>query len=161
MLSGEFFSSVVAAVNPYAKTDPYTEIVCAVLPFNFTDGVMQTAPTLVMQTDKINILSHGKIDLRQEKLDLSFRTQARKGLRISAGSLVNPFIRIGGTLGEPKMALDKGGALVQGGAVFFTAGLSLLAKTAFDSAFSSSDPCGQALQEAAKALAQTSGDEKQ
>lgn len=160
LLSGEFFTSVIAAVNPYSKTDPYTKIVCAVFPFTFTDGVMNTAPTLVMQTDKLNILSHGKIDLGNEKLDLSFRTEARKRLRITAGSVVNPFIRIGGTLAEPKLALDKGGALVQGGAAFFTAGLSLLAKTAFDSAFSSSDPCGKALEEAAKAFAKTNGDGK-
>ena len=81
----------------------------------------------------------------------------RGGLGISAGSVVNPFIRIGGTLAEPTVALDKTGALITGGAAFFTAGLSLIAKAAFDAAWRSPDPCGRVLEEAEKRFAKENG----
>jgi uncharacterized protein involved in outer membrane biogenesis len=153
LLFGDLFGNIIDSVNPYYKKEPYTDITCAVFPFTFKNGVMTSAPSIVMQTDKLNILSRGKVNLRNEKLDLSFSTKPRGGIGISAGSIVNPFVRIGGTMAKPAITLDKTGALVTGGAAFFTAGLSLIAKAAFDAAWRSPDPCGKVLQESEKLFA--------
>jgi uncharacterized protein involved in outer membrane biogenesis len=153
MLYGALFSNVIRTINPFFESDPYTEVVCAVLPFTFTEGLMASAPTVVAQTDKLNILSSGTIDLRTEELDLEFRTEARQGLGISAASVTNPFIRIGGTLAEPAVTLNRRGALVSGGAALLTGGLSLLAQAALGGAFRSSDPCESVLAESQKYFA--------
>jgi len=156
-LFGNLFSSIVGAVNPFARKEPYTEITCAVFPFTFKDGVMTSAPSVVVQTDKLNIISRGDVNLQTERLDLSFNSKPRSRLSVSAGSLVNPFVRIGGTMAEPAVTLDRTGAALTAGAAFFTAGLSLLAQAAFDSAWRSPDPCGKVVEEAEKRFAKKNG----
>ena len=156
-LFGDLISNIVSSVNPFAEQEPYTEISCAVFPFIFDDGKMETAPSIVVQTDKLNILSRGAINLKTERINLSFNSKPRRGLGLSAGSIVNPFVRIGGTMAEPSVNLDRTGALVTGGAAFFTAGLSLIAKAAFDAAWRSPDPCGRVLEEADKRFAKSNG----
>jgi uncharacterized protein involved in outer membrane biogenesis len=151
-LFAEFFGTLLRTINPFYESDSHTEIVCSVFPFAFVEGSMRSAPTVVVQTDKLNILSRGTIDLETERLDLSFRTEARRGLGISAGSVVNPLMRIGGTLADPTLDLNAGGALATGTAAFFTGGLSLLAQAAFGAAFRSSDPCGNVLEQSRKYL---------
>ena len=152
LLFAEFFGTLLRTINPFYESDSHTEIVCSVFPFTFVEGLMTSAPTVVVQTDKLNILSQGTIDLETERLDLSFRTQARRGLGISAGAVVNPLIRIRGTLADPTLNLNTGGALATGTAAFFTGGLSLVAQAAFGAAFRSSDPCGSVLEQSRKYL---------
>ena len=83
---------------------------------------MASAPTLVAQTDKLTIMSGGSTDLQSEKLDLDFRKEARRGLGISAASVVNPLVGIGGTLTNPTLNVNIGSALVSGGAAFCAGG---------------------------------------
>jgi hypothetical protein len=75
---------------------------------------------------------------------LNFKTAARRGVGIGVAQLVNPYIKVTGTLGSPGITLDPKGALVNGGAAFATAGLSILAVTAWDRIFHDKDPCGAA-----------------
>ena len=153
----DLVGNIVINVNPFTEQEPYTEITCSVFPFTFGDGKMESAPSVVVQTDKLNIISRGTINLRTEGLDLSFNSKPRRGLGVSAGSLVNPFVRIGGTMAEPAVQLDRTGAALTTGAAFFTAGLSLIAKAAFDAAWRSPDPCGRVLEEAEKRFAKKNG----
>jgi len=68
----------------------------------------------------------------------------RKGLGISAASVVNPFFRIGGTLMNPSLQLDVTRGAISGGALVATAGLSVLFKSLSDRLLTSKDPCGDA-----------------
>jgi uncharacterized protein involved in outer membrane biogenesis len=150
ILYGDFFAELVTTVNPFAKEEPYTNIVCYAVLFDVIDGMLTSNPGIVIQTDKMNIASMGTIDLVTERLDLNFKTASRGRIGLSAGQVINPFIRIAGTMADPKLQLDPQGALVSGGAAVITLGLSILAKTAWDRAFREKDPCGAAIAEAAK-----------
>ncbi len=147
---GDFFTEVFASVNPFAKEDPYTNIVCFVVLLEASNGNLIVNPGIVMQTDKMNIVSTGVIDLVTEKVDLNFKTASRGRIGISAGQFINPYIKIAGTMANPKLTLDPEGTLVSGGAAVATLGLSILAKTAWDRVFRSKDPCGKAIAEADK-----------
>ncbi len=137
-------------MNPFAKEEPYTEIVCLAVLLKVQEGKLTTNPAIVIQTDKMNIASMGEIDLVTEKLDLNFRTASRGRIGLSAGQVINPYIKIAGTMASPKLTLDTKGTLVSGGAAVATLGLSILAKSAWDRAFRSEDPCGDAISEADK-----------
>jgi hypothetical protein len=147
---GDFFAEVFTAVNPFAKEDPYTEVVCIAILLDATNGKLAVDPGIVVQTNKMNIVSTGLIDLVTEKIDLNFRTASRGRIGISAGQFINPYIKVAGTLANPKLTLDPQGTLVSGGAAVATLGLSILAKTAWDRVFRSKDPCGTAIAEADK-----------
>lgn len=150
LLYGDFFGEVFTTVNPFAKEEPYTEIACYAVLLVVADGKLTANPGIVVQTDKMNIASMGTIDLVTEELDLNFRTASRGRIGLSAGAVINPYIKIAGTMASPKLTLDPQGTLISGGAAVATLGLSILAKSAWDRAFRSKDPCGDAIAQADK-----------
>ena len=143
VLFNDFISELFVLLNPFAKQSKYSRLDCSVFAADVDGGLMTITPVIV-QTPELTILSQGTIDLATERVDMEFRTKARKGVGISAGTLVNPFIKVGGQLGNPAVELDPKGAVISGGAAVATVGLSLVFKSFTDRFFSSRDPCGDA-----------------
>jgi len=149
-LSQDFVTELISAVNPFTKSEPFTRVDCAVILLHFDDGVVEGQPAFVQQTDKLRIFANTKIDLETERLDADFKMVARKGLGLSISNLVNPYIKLSGTLGKPALIIDPGSVLIEGGVAVATAGLSVLAKSFKDRFLSGKDPCGKALAQADK-----------
>jgi uncharacterized protein involved in outer membrane biogenesis len=145
-LFSDFLTELLELLNPFAEKTTYTQLDCTVAAADIVDGVATLNP-VVFNTRQITIFSQGSIDLRSERLDLSFNTKPRQGIGLSTGVVINPFIKVGGRLAEPAIELDPKGAAVSGGAAVATAGLTLLAKSFSDRFLSSRDPCGDARRE--------------
>ncbi|MEQ9563468.1 MAG: AsmA family protein, partial [Woeseiaceae bacterium] len=145
MFTQDFVAQVFNTVNPFAKTDPYSNIKCATLLLKATDGVISGDPALVVQTDKLNIFANAEVDLKTEKLSVLLNTVPQTGLGLSLSNLVTPITKAGGTLAHPTLTLDAQGALVQGGAAVATAGISFLATRFKDRYLSEKDACGKAI----------------
>ena len=144
MFSADIVAQLFGALNPFAEKEPYSNWECTVIGLNVVDGVASIEP-LLGQGEKITIVADGKIDFNDEKLDMSFNTKPRKGVGVSADMFLTPFIRLGGTLSSPALALDKSGVLIEGGAAFLTGGISFLVKGAADRASGGMDRCAAAL----------------
>jgi len=147
---GNFFEELFAALDPFAKADPYTEISCVMIVADIENGLINAKPGMAVQTGTMNVISEGTIDLRTEKLDINFKTQPRKKISISAGEFINPYLKVSGTLANPRLMLDPTGTLVTGGAAVATFGLSILATALWDRVSSSSDPCSEIVKQAEK-----------
>lgn len=145
----DFLTNLFNILNPFAKTTKYTKLECAVVAADAVSGLVTVFP-IIYNTEQLTILSQGKIDLNTEKINLSFNTKPRKGLGLSAGALINPLIKVGGTLAAPAITLDAAGTVASTGLAVVTAGISVLAKSMSDRFLSSSDPCGDARKEIAK-----------
>ncbi|NNK33305.1 MAG: AsmA family protein [Xanthomonadales bacterium] len=149
LIFSDFISELFSLLNPFAKSSPYTTLDCAAAAADITDGQVEAFP-IVFHTQDITIVSEGQVDLKTEKLDFSFNTKPRKGVGLSAGVLVNPFIKVGGRLVSPSVELDPERAVVSSGLAVATVGVSLLAKSLSDRFLSSKDPCGDARKEIEK-----------
>jgi hypothetical protein len=123
---------------------------CTGMYFEISDGTLETAPMIVIQSDELIIAAVGKIDLASETLDFTFETSPRTGIGISLGDLVNPFTRVTGNLSNPQIKLDPTGSLIEGGAAVYTAGLSILAKSLWKRWFGSREVCQKVAAEALK-----------
>ncbi|MCL4791938.1 MAG: AsmA family protein [Gammaproteobacteria bacterium] len=143
--NSDFIGELLRTINPMATREVSTNVVCIAWLFNAVNGVVTTDPALVMRTDGIDMISHGTVNLDTEKIDFNFKTSARKGLGFGMAQLVNPYIKVTGTLADPGLTLDPKGTLVNGGTAFATAGLSIIATAAFDRVFRDKDPCGSAV----------------
>ncbi len=143
--SNDFFRQLLVSLNPVATRQAMTDVVCVAYLIRAKDGILTTDPALVMRTAEVDIISNGTADLRTERIDVSFKTAARKGLGLGVAQLINPYIKVTGTLGKPGVALDPTGALVNGGAAFATAGLSIVATTVWDRVVHLKDPCAAAV----------------
>jgi uncharacterized protein involved in outer membrane biogenesis len=150
LILGGFFEELVNTVNPFIQQDPYTELDCLITLLKVEDGIAEGDPALVIQTDRLVIISQGRIDLSTEKLDINFRTSPRARLSVSAGEFLNPYLRVAGTLADPALTFDPGGAFVTSGAAVATGGLSLLATAVWNRITRANDPCAAAAKESDK-----------
>jgi AsmA family protein len=95
------------------KNEQKTEVRCGVANFTATNGELQ-ATTLLIDTTNVLVTGQGRIDLKDETLDLSLRGQPKK-VRILR--LRTP-IMLRGTLLQPKIGVQPGKVAAQaGGAV--------------------------------------------
>lgn len=151
---GDVLDEVLSAINPFSKSDPYTSIECVIFPLQIIDGQVTGNPASFISTDKIRLTTRSSVDLKTEKLEMNIRTTPRRALSVSAGELLNPYIKVTGTLASPKLAVDEKGVLVTGGAAVATGGLSVLARAAWDRLSRAGDACKNASDQGRKALAQ-------
>jgi hypothetical protein len=149
---GDMLDEMLTTINPFRTTDPYTTFSCVILPLEIVNGVVSGAPSTLISTDKMHMALTSVIDLKSEGLELNIRTIPRRGISISAGELLNPYIKIIGTLAAPRMAVDEKGVLLTGGAAVATGGLTLLASAVWDRLRRSQDRCAIIAEEAAEIL---------
>jgi uncharacterized protein involved in outer membrane biogenesis len=145
----DFLTELIGVLNPFAETRDYTQLDCSVIAADIVSGQVAVEPVII-HTRQITITSQGKVDLDTESIDLSFNSKPREGLGLSAGALINPFIKVGGKLASPMIELDPKSTVVSGGVAVATVGLSILAKSMSDRFLSSKDPCGDARKEIEK-----------
>lgn len=146
-MSGDVLAELFSALNPFAKKERYSNWECTVLSMVFDDGTGEMGGFL-LQSEKLMIVGHGKVDLNTERLNIEFNTKPREGVGITADMIVTPFVSLSGTLAEPGVGLNTRGILLSGGAAFATGGLSFLAEGLLDRATAEADHCGKALAEA-------------
>lgn len=151
-LYGDMLSEIISAINPFSESESSVLLDCVVVPLEFDGGRLQTQPHILIRTDKVRIVSESSVDLRSEKIDMQFRTSPRKGITISAGEILNPYVKLIGTLAAPRLAVDQQGLLGSGGAAVATGGLSILAQAAWERMSQSKDPCQATLEQSNQAL---------
>ncbi|WP_018078002.1 AsmA family protein [Thiobacillus denitrificans] len=89
--------------------DEVIRIRCGVADFGVKEGIMQ-ARALILDTDIVRIDGSGRIDLRQEKLDLRIVPRSKK---LSLVALRTP-IHLEGRFSGPEVSLDKGKLAMRG-----------------------------------------------
>jgi AsmA family protein len=91
-----------------------TRLECLLIRYRLQDGIARS-DAQVLSTNAFAVVGAGSVDLRTEKIDLHFRTQANSP---SLMSFAVPF-EVSGTLGDPKAGPDAEGSLLS---VFKVAG---------------------------------------
>jgi len=132
LILGDTLEEVFHRVNPFSESDSKTKIKCVAGAAIAKKGIISIAPGMVMRTMKMDIALAGSVNMLNEKLDITFTTRSRKGIGISAGKVVTPYLKIGGTMANPLLVLDPKGVVLSGSAVVATAGLSILAEGMWD-----------------------------
>jgi uncharacterized protein involved in outer membrane biogenesis len=144
---GGAITSILDKANPFRRTDPYTDMRCAVVRLPVRDGIATSQRSIAYETAKVNMVMAGTINLRTEGLDLAIRPTVKEGIGIGASAL-SELVRVTGTLSDPSVGIDTLGsaraALSVGGAIL-TGGLSLLGEAAFSKVTADQHPCQTAL----------------
>jgi uncharacterized protein involved in outer membrane biogenesis len=113
-LGGNLSSSLFHLLNPFPQEaqPASTSINCFVSGFSIKDGAARTT-ALALNTDHMVVVGEGEINLKTERLNLSFKpvpkggfgTHATGKLTVRLDELTRPF-KLGGTLAHPSLALD-------------------------------------------------------
>jgi len=148
LIGGDLLMSAFNKLNPFSDSPPYTKFQCGVVHFRVENGLLLSKDGIAFETGRMNILSHGTINLRDESIDLSIGTEPREGLGLNISNMVN-VVKLGGTLAEPALVMDAGktgkAAARVAGAVI-TGGLSLLGESVFNRLTADKSPCHTAMQ---------------
>ena len=145
IIGSDLLMQTLTMINPFVKQEDNTDLECAAIRFVAQDGVLTSPDQLVVETSRMKIRGGGTINLRDETLQIDFVPSARKGLGISLGSLAK-FVRLGGTLANPRPEADPVGILRSGatiGTAIATGGLSLLGQGLFARARNQGTACGK------------------
>jgi hypothetical protein len=113
-LGGNLSSNLFHLLNPFPQEaqPTSTSINCFVSGFSIKDGAARTT-ALALNTDDMVVVGEGEINLKTERLNLSFKSVPKGGfgthatgkLTVSLDELTRPF-KLGGTLAHPSLALD-------------------------------------------------------
>lgn len=149
---GDMIDDILTTINPFKKSDPYTDLECTILPWKIDDGQLTEAPYGFVSTNKMRLVTKSSLNLKTEKIRIGIETTPKKLVSFSASELINPYIQVVGTLARPQLAVDEAGVLITGGAAVATGGLSLLAKGLWNRLSQSRDPCKEVSTAAIKEL---------
>ncbi len=149
LIGSDLVMETLNKLNPFTKSDPSTQLACALVQLDAEDGVLRSDNGIVVETSKMEITGNGKIDLNDETLDIGITPSAKGGIGVNVGSVVK-FMKLGGTLAQPSPAADAAGLLKSGaaiGAAMSTGGLSILADGLVSKARNAGNACERALAE--------------
>jgi len=142
-IGSNILMDLVDAINPISDSSTSSNLECAVIRLDVKKGVASADKSIVMQTDKIQIISSGIIDLKNETLEFGIKPQAREGVEINLNSLAS-MVKISGPLKNPSISMSvKDTAVVY--SYFATGGATFLAKSLFDTATRDETPCKTAI----------------
>ena len=151
LLGADVLSELFDTLNPFAKHHQYTQLECTIVFIEIEDGVARFDP-MAIRTDKVTLLGKGKIDFTTEKIRLDWKTKPRKGIGVGAGTLVNPFVELGGTLSKPHISLDPVHAATTTGMAVATVGLSILGEGMWNRFSAGKKVCAKVLADAKERL---------
>lgn len=132
LILGDVLGTILDRLNPVTQTQEFTEMECGVGAFRARDGLVSVTPGLVMRLDAVDIVSQGQLDLNSEALDITFNTRSRKGIGISAGKAITPYLKLAGNLAHPWITLDPEAVAISGTVAVATGGVSILAESLYD-----------------------------
>ena len=140
-----FLEQLLLTLLPVGERKGGVDVECTVLALRADQGVLYLDPGFATRTGRVDLSARGTIDLQSERLRLRFDNQARRGLGISAASLVNPYVQVSGTLARPTLGLNVAGSTLAGGAAVASGGLTVLAKPLLGRLLGRKNPCEVAL----------------
>ena len=144
-LGGDFLVSVANAVNPLRSSTTTNQLQCLVAYLPIRNGLVQINQSVGMQTERLDLILDGQVNLGPESLLINIYPKERSGLTTG----VNPagLVQIKGTLANPSMGINKTGVVKQAagvGLAIVTGGISLLAQNAAG-VVTRSNPCDNVL----------------
>ena len=144
-LGSDLLTQTVNLINPFARQEEHTRLVCAAAHFNITDGVLTSSDQIIIKTKKMIIRGGGDIDLGKETLGVDLVPSPRSGLGVGVADFAR-VVRLGGTLSHPHSVADPAGIMKSGasvGAAIATSGVSLLAQGLFNRLRNAHTDCGK------------------
>ena len=143
--AGDFVVTLLDSINPMRKKTRETVLECAVAYLPINNGQINIANTVGVETDRLDVVLAGSINLKTEGVNLTIAPREKSGL--TTGLDLAGLVKMGGTLANPKAGINQAGVVnsaVSIGLGFLTGGASILAENA-RSMTSKSHPCRDAL----------------
>jgi AsmA family protein len=142
---GDVFITLFDAINPMRKKTNETTLECAVAYLPVKNGLVTIRDSIGIETDRLNIVLTGSVNLNSEQINLAFYPKEKSGL--TAGLDLASLVRLQGSLLKPQVGINKEAAVHQAlalGLGFLTGGASIVAQNA-EGVMHKPHPCREAM----------------
>jgi uncharacterized protein involved in outer membrane biogenesis len=142
---GDVFITLFDAINPMRKKSNETMLECAVAYLPVKNGVVTVRDSVGVETDRLNIVLTGSVNLNSEQISLAVYPKEKSGL--TAGLDLASLVRLQGSLLKPQVGINKEAAVNQAlalGLGFLTGGASIVAQNA-EGIMNKPHPCREAM----------------
>jgi AsmA family protein len=142
---GDVLISLFDAINPMRKKTNQTTLECAVAYLPVKNGLVTVRDSIGVETDRLNIVLAGSVNLSSEQINLAFYPKEKSGL--TAGLDLASLVRLQGSLVKPQVGINKEAAVSQAltlGLGFLTGGASIVAQNA-EGVMNKPHPCRAAM----------------
>lgn len=143
-ITSDFLAELARLLNPLRQADAPTVLQCGLVVMKVNQG-MVTTDIAMDQTSRLLITALATANLKNEQIEVLFTIMNREGIGVSATSIVNPYVKITGTLARPTLSFAPTRAAISYGAAVASGGLSVLAKGVWDRLASSGQQCEKEL----------------
>ena len=143
--AGDLAVTIMDSLNPMRKKSNQTLLECAVAYLPVTNGMVNVKDSVGVETDKLNIVLSGTVNLNSEAINLKIDPHQKSGL--TTGLDLGSLVQLEGTLQNPKAGINKEGVVnsaVSIGLGFLTGGISIAAENA-KSMSAKRQPCKTAM----------------
>ena len=113
--------NVLELIHPASAEEEHIDLTCYVIHAEVNDG-LAVITTAAIQTDLLEIMADGSINMATAELDLRFRVGKYKGSSVNLARIVSPLVQVSGTIDEPIVELEPGNVA----AALLTDGWSIL-----------------------------------
>lgn len=110
-LTGNFVSQLLNMMPFMKDSNKKLALSCAVVRADLGGGKAVFPKGIALQSDILKLVSNGSINLVNDKIDFDVRPSAGKIVDTNAVQALSSFIKIKGTLEDPKITLDDKAAL--------------------------------------------------
>lgn len=142
---GDLAILILNSINPMQKKATQTALSCAVAYLPINNGLIHIDNSIGIETDKLNIIGNGSVNLATEAINLSIDPKEKSGL--TTGVDLGGLVKLQGTLQDPHVGVNQAGVVdsaVSIGLGFLTGGISIAAENA-KSLLTKTHPCKTAL----------------
>jgi hypothetical protein len=142
---GDVLITLFDAINPLRKKSNETVLECAVAYLPIKGGLVSVKDSVGIETDRLNIVLAGAVNLNSEQINLAVYPKEKSGL--TAGLDLASLVRLQGSLLKPQVGVNKEAAVSQAlalGLGFLTGGASIVAQNA-EGVMNKPHPCREAL----------------
>ena len=142
---GDVFITLFDAINPLRKKSNETVLECAVAYLPIKSGLVSVKDSVGIETDRLNIVLAGAVNLNSEQINLAVYPKEKSGL--TAGLDLASLVRLQGSLLKPQVGINKEAAVNQAlalGLGFLTGGASIVAQNA-EGVMNKPHPCREAM----------------
>jgi uncharacterized protein involved in outer membrane biogenesis len=102
--AGDFVVTLLDSMNPLRKKSTETILECAVAYLPINNGQINIANTIGVQTDRLDVVLAGSINLKTEAVSLTINPREKSGL--TTGLDLAGLVKMGGTLMDPKVGIN-------------------------------------------------------
>lgn len=110
-LTNGFVSQLLSVLKIDTQKAENVDLKCAVVRADFTDGKINFPKGIAVNSDKVDLVSNGTVNLHNDKLNLSVNAYRSGVVDVSIVQTLLNLVKVGGTMQSPKITIDQTGAL--------------------------------------------------